>query len=79
MAALHHYPGLPEALQQALEPLLATQYSSWYSKYAKCAFNSIVIPIPPEFVAYLQADGVYLADGSAAVSMVQHLPVEGAL
>jgi len=42
------------------DELLACQFSVWYPKFKKCTFESLIIPLPADFIAYLLSDGVVL-------------------
>src|ERR1700731_2915553 len=49
---------------------LAFQFSSWFPKFAHLSIKSTVIrPLSPEFRAYLNADGVFVPQGSEDVSV----------
>jgi hypothetical protein len=48
--------------------LLACQLGAWYPALAPHALRSVVITLPDEFVRYLDSDGIFLGDASAAVS-----------
>ncbi|KAL5014585.1 hypothetical protein ScPMuIL_008855 [Solemya velum] len=46
--------------------VLNCSFSSWYNQFKSNTIKSVIIPIPPEFVDYLNADGVVLPEGAAA-------------
>lgn len=48
--------------------LLQCQFPSWYDQYAALTAESAVIPLSDEFAAFLEEDGVVVADHSDAVS-----------
>jgi hypothetical protein len=48
---------------------LTCSFPFWYPLFEKVALNSIHLPLPPDFVSFLIADGVYLGDSSRAVSV----------
>lgn len=37
-------------------------FSSWYSTFKSHTFKSMIIPLSPEFVDYLNAEGIYLPE-----------------
>ena len=55
-----------------VEQLLNCQISSWYPQFAGVASRTKLIDLSSEFVEFLTADGIYLPDGSAAVSPLTH-------
>ncbi len=46
----------------------ATQYSAWQPLFRSHVLRGKTLALPPAFVEYLLADGVYLADNTKAVS-----------
>lgn len=47
------------------ENVLAFQFSSWYPRFAAHTIKSTVVrPLGKEFVDYLNADGVFMPEGS---------------
>jgi hypothetical protein len=66
-------PGVPLAAPDAAPAapshaeLLACQLCAWYPSLAPHALRSIVISLPDEFVSYLDSDGVFVGESSAAV------------
>ncbi|GFR47331.1 hypothetical protein Agub_g9023, partial [Astrephomene gubernaculifera] len=54
-------------------PLVASQLPAWYPRLERHSFKSIVIPLPPGFLEYLQEDGIFLADDSAAVPALDRI------
>ncbi|OAA32047.1 cell division cycle protein 123 [Moelleriella libera RCEF 2490] len=44
-------------------------YDAWFSKYRSSSLKSKIIPLPQVFVAYLQEDGILLADEDSAVAL----------
>ncbi|AEO68964.1 uncharacterized protein THITE_2054748 [Thermothielavioides terrestris NRRL 8126] len=42
--------------------ILHCSYDYWFPKYRTSCIRSIIIPLTPEFVDYLRADGIILAD-----------------
>lgn len=55
-----------------MEPdqILACQFSAWYPNFSDVAFRSKIIPLPSSFLEFLLQDGVFLPEGSQAVSSV---------
>lgn len=49
--------------------IMACQFSAWYPSFSDVAFKSRVIPLPAAFLEFLQQDGVFLPEGSHAVSI----------
>ena len=48
--------------------VLAFQFSSWYPTFSSFSIKSTIIrPVPSGFHAYLNADGVFLPEGSVDV------------
>ncbi|GAO14131.1 uncharacterized protein UV8b_06530 [Ustilaginoidea virens] len=43
-------------------------YDAWFPKYRSSCLKSKIIRLPPSFVAYLQEDGILLADEDATVA-----------
>ncbi|OAQ68073.1 hypothetical protein VFPPC_04372 [Pochonia chlamydosporia 170] len=41
-------------------------YDAWFPSYKSCCLKSRIIPLPQSFVAYLQEDGILLADEDVA-------------
>ncbi|KAJ4150956.1 hypothetical protein LMH87_011682 [Akanthomyces muscarius] len=46
-------------------------YDAWFPKYRSACIKSRIIPLPAEFVAYLQEDGIILADDSDILGEAQ--------
>ncbi|KAK8149161.1 hypothetical protein G3M48_008028 [Beauveria asiatica] len=46
-------------------------YDAWFPKYRSSCIKSRIIPIPAEFSAYLQEDGIILADDSDVLGEAQ--------
>ncbi|TQW00385.1 hypothetical protein V2A60_001469 [Cordyceps javanica] len=46
-------------------------YDAWFPKYRSSCIKSRIIPIPDEFSAYLQEDGIILADDSDVLGEAQ--------
>ncbi|CAI4219142.1 unnamed protein product [Parascedosporium putredinis] len=44
------------------EHILNCSYDKWFPKYKSSCIKSRIIPLPPDFVAYLREDGIILAD-----------------
>ena len=40
--------------------LIPFSFSSWYPRFAHCALKGVVIPLPPEFLAWLSEDGLLM-------------------
>lgn len=48
--------------------ILAFQFSSWYPRFSSLSIKSTIIrPLGQEFVDYLNADGVFMPEGSEDV------------
>lgn len=47
--------------------LQACSFSAWYNQFSGSTLKSIAVPLPQEFVAYLNSDGVFLGAASKAV------------
>ena len=48
--------------------ILAFQFSSWYPQFAKLSLKSTIIkPLSQQFCDYLDADGVFVPEGSEDV------------
>ncbi|VDC02368.1 unnamed protein product [Peniophora sp. CBMAI 1063] len=59
-------PGIFPPLNRA--DVLAFQFSSWYPTFSSLSIKSTIIrPVPEGFHAYLNADGVFLPEGSVDV------------
>lgn len=43
-------------------------YDTWFPNYRSSSLKSRIIPLPPSFVAYLQEDGILLAEEDAALA-----------
>jgi len=51
--------------QLASRDVLDCQFSVWYPKFAHVSIKSTIIkPLPPKFVEYLQTDRVFAPKGS---------------
>ena len=48
--------------------LAACAISSWYPAFRHVTFKTVLIDLPQDFLDYLVADGVHLAEDSEAVS-----------
>ncbi|GAP90026.1 putative cell division cycle protein 123 protein [Rosellinia necatrix] len=48
--------------------ILNCSYDSWFPKYRASCIKSRIIPLSPEFVAYIREDGILLADEDGAES-----------
>ena len=57
----------PAQAPAASPALWVCQYPAWHRLLSRHALRSTLIPLPPEFVEYLLADGVYLGEGNNAV------------
>ncbi|PKS10057.1 hypothetical protein jhhlp_004682 [Lomentospora prolificans] len=44
------------------EHILNCSYDNWFPKYKSSCIKTRIIPLPPDFVAYLREDGIILAD-----------------
>ncbi|TCD71477.1 hypothetical protein EIP91_008857 [Steccherinum ochraceum] len=69
-------PTTPPTLFPALTPssILAFQFSSWYPRFSSLSIKSTVVrPLSAEFKEYLDAEGVFLPEGS------EDVPVESEL
>lgn len=55
--------------------ILECQFSRWYPQFHDIAFRSTIIQLPAAFVDYLVQDGVFLGNGSRAVSGNRQLSV----
>jgi len=56
---------LPLFPQTTVKSILTFQFSSWYPTFAKHSIRSTVIrPLSKEFREYLDADGVFVPEGS---------------
>ena len=51
------------------DDVLACQFGRWYPGLAHLAYRSRVLDLPPGFGAWLQQDGVLVAEGSPAVRL----------
>lgn len=52
------------------EAVLAFQFSSWYPAFAHITIKSTVVrPLSVDFFAYLNADGVFIPEGSEDTSV----------
>ncbi|KAK8735125.1 hypothetical protein OTU49_005506 [Cherax quadricarinatus] len=48
-----------------VEEVLSCSFPSWYDKFKKCTIKSIVVPLTPEVLAYMQDNGtLVLPEGS---------------
>ncbi|GIL92024.1 hypothetical protein Vretifemale_19517 [Volvox reticuliferus] len=54
-------------------PLIASQLPSWYPQHSGHALRSIIIPLPIQFLEYLQEDGLLLPDDTAAIPQLAQL------
>ncbi|GLI65690.1 hypothetical protein VaNZ11_009297 [Volvox africanus] len=54
-------------------PLVVSQFPSWYSQHSGHALKSIIIPLESGFLEYLQEDGLFLPDDTAAVPQLVEL------
>jgi hypothetical protein len=51
--------------EQSIQAILDCQFSSWYPRFASISIKSTIIkPLPPTFLEYLQADGVFIPKGA---------------
>ncbi|KAM3554809.1 hypothetical protein MY1884_005933 [Beauveria asiatica] len=75
-------PHLSEDNAEGLEPAFVfppvtkdhiqnCSYDAWFPKYRSSCIKSRIIPIPAEFSAYLQEDGIILADDSDVLGEAQ--------
>ncbi|KAI8580275.1 hypothetical protein K450DRAFT_237687 [Umbelopsis ramanniana AG] len=55
-----------EPVQITREDIIRCRFSSWYGRFRDATFKSRVIPLPKEFIDYLNADGIYLPDEGQA-------------
>jgi D123 len=51
-----------ESVHITREDIFRCRFSSWYGRFRDATFKSRVIPLPKEFIDYLNADGIYLPD-----------------
>jgi hypothetical protein len=49
-----------EPVQITRDDIIRCRFSSWYGRFRDVTFKSRVIPLPKEFIDYLNADGIYL-------------------
>ncbi|KAK7484125.1 hypothetical protein BaRGS_00024614, partial [Batillaria attramentaria] len=47
-----------------VEDVMRCSFSAWYDKFEDVTVHSTILPIPHEFLDYLNADGVFLPEGS---------------
>lgn len=58
------------------DDLLACAVSAWYPQFRHVTFKTALLPLPPEFVQYLVADGVHVHGETEAVRAAQHHEVQ---
>ncbi|GLC33315.1 hypothetical protein PLESTM_000047800 [Pleodorina starrii] len=66
-------PSLAKISPSDSHPLLASQLPSWYPHHSEHSLKSLVIPLPQGFLQYLQEDGVFLPNDTAAVPQLPEL------
>ncbi|KAJ8653405.1 hypothetical protein O0I10_010951 [Lichtheimia ornata] len=52
----------PEPLVVSRQDIENCSFPAWYSQFRSVTFESRILPLPSEFVDYLNADGIYLPD-----------------
>ena len=52
-----------------IQQLLNCQISKWSPQFRQVTYRTKLIDLPANFVNYLTADGIFLPEGSAAVSL----------
>ncbi|XP_062522178.1 cell division cycle protein 123 homolog [Corticium candelabrum] len=45
------------------QDVISCMFSSWYRKLKHLTMESVIIPLPPEFIHYLNSDGIVLPSG----------------
>ena len=53
-----------------IQQLLNCQISKWSPQFRQVTYKTKLIDLPADFVDYLTADGIFLPEGSAAVSFI---------
>ncbi|KAL1921832.1 uncharacterized protein VTP21DRAFT_10474 [Calcarisporiella thermophila] len=67
-------PPAPTPINSGTFPLLTREdvlncsFSSWYGKFRRITIKSKIIPLPEDFVEYLNADGVFVPQDNTMVS-----------
>ena len=56
------------ASQALPDDLACCRVSAWLPLFRGVTFKTVLLPLPQEFVDFLVADGVHLAEDSEAVS-----------
>ncbi len=70
MAGLIWYPSFTTMTKPIFPPaskdyVLGFQFSSWYPSFVKYTIKSTIVrPLPDDFCEYLDADGIFVPEGS---------------